>query len=279
MENNNDTKSINQRLKKLKELKNELNSYEDELLKINKEIDKPLTNNKSVKDGIFTKYYKLPLIIFGIIIGILATLYFMGTDKFLMLILITLSIPPCIIFFIYVTVRLIIDRKRIKEAVVPIFSKNFIIANFFLTQKRIKKVLFFINEDGKSFNDGTKKYIVDREKVWLDDLNRPNSYYIPNLPNPLSFNFNGLFIEYAKAIRKFSISEKIEDLIVYDYEGKPIDVSYSSENLEGLKRDKFLTEMHRDPNATKEVMKIVYGLFGIITLIIILFIIFILVKK
>jgi hypothetical protein len=147
------------------------------------------------------------------------------------------------------------DRNRLTGIVIKNVSKNFIIANFFLTQKRIIQRVSVLNPDGISFSIGDCVYIVDREEVWIDSDNHPNGYWLPNMPNQLKIDF---------ATQLLSIMDGKNDA------NKP-EVTYSSKNLKVFMKDKIFYEFHNQ--MTPEAMKLLYVAFGAIGLLIVAIII------
>lgn len=263
--------------KNLSKIQEELEKFNQEYEILKKEMEKPIERTGFKKPSIFKKFYAIPLGLIGIFVTLFILLLIFQVHKIYIFVLAIFTLPVAFIIFLYGLARLYIDKKRIKNKIIPILpDKKFIVANFFLPQKRIIRELFLINDDGKSFNSGKDKvYIIDYEKIWYDTENYPNSYYLPNLPNPMSFNFGGQIQEYAELLKQY---KTVENITFKDWSGKDVDISYSSQNLGELKKDKFVNELHRDQEAMKEFKQIVGFMVIIIVLLIVALIIFFIVK-
>lgn len=140
-------------------------------------------------------------------------------------------------------IKTFLDRKRIGAAITKRLTKNFVIADIFKNNKRMISRTLKINKDGITASDGEKDYVLDLEAIWYDEQNYPHIFYVENVPNGLSFSFEK---EMKEGIEKL-IGQK-----PFIKGGKLIDVSYSSENLQKLKKDKFLEELHRPMMSDKE---------------------------
>lgn len=168
--------------------------------------------------------------------------------------------------FVYWLVVTILSRipKRINKAVKTKLTQNFLIADFWLPQKRKIEVVVTIEKDN-TFKHGKGRYIVDEECIWFDEDNFPHSNYIPNLPNPLKYDFRTLFNRLSDLMRKGIFYLKTK-------KGETVDIIYSSEGLETFRKDKFLHDLHTETNSNEQ--KLIYVLIGVLTIIVILAFVF-----
>lgn len=176
--------------------------------------------------------------------------------------------PIIILCLIVLGVKVYMDRKRIKNFTVTKLSvsKRFIIANIYTSNRRLRKEAYNIDQDSISFTDGKKTYVIDEECVWFDERNFPNLFYIENIPNPVRFAFQDNMGRYIQELLQSGLASK-------DNKGRMIDVSYSAENLQLLKKDKIFAELHKNPMMDKFLM-IALGLVALAFVAIILIIIF-----
>lgn len=250
-------------------------SDEEKLLELNKLLNVPVPKSGFKEENRFLNYYSFPIfLIVSSIAGLLMLIFNregLGLFHFMFLSLyIGICLPIVSGLGIYMLFRIITyDKNYLTGEIVKRTSNNFIIANFFLTQKRIKKVVCKIDKDGISFIIGDCVYIIDREECWIDENNYINGFWLPNLPNQLRFDF-GKQIEIA--LKKLSKIKDGEQVDLGD-----TDIFYSSQNLKKYKDDKFLAEMHEQ--FTPEAMKMLYIAFGIIGLAIIGFVIMFAIQK
>lgn len=205
-----------------------------------------------------------------------------GVNIIFIVIISIFMFPVFSVSLLYLAVRIYIDWNKIKGVLIVNLPTEYIILNFFMPQKKIKKVIALINNDGVSCNVGKRKYIVEQDCIWLDDKGRPNQYHLPNIPNPIKFNFGKYLEEFFKALKDGIKNAKTGDNIVEqiqleleklkDWDNKPVDIAYSSENLEKLKNDKIFSEFHEKPSMN-DIMKVVVVmsiLLGIALLIILI---------
>jgi hypothetical protein len=182
-----------------------------------------------------------------------------------------ISVPLLFALLVFIIIRLWLfgDFRTLKGNIVLKVTANYIIANFFLTQKRIVKRICLIEPDGITFLYGTGIYNVDYSCVYLDEENRPNSFYVPNLPNPLRLDF----MKYLKlALDSFRHSD-VENF------NEDLDVIYSAENLKLFKKDKFLEEFHRDNSEALNKMIMYIIAIAVISMIAIVIIVIVLNKN
>lgn len=250
----------------------------------NDEIKKDLVNKMSNipeqtgynMPNIFLKYYLIPIliIIFNIAgIGFIFSYRSLFGFWFMIILLFYCGIVlPIFIGIIgYFIIRLLIfDKNKVTGKIRSMISKNFIIANFFLTQKRIIKRICPIDNDGISFHIKDNRYIIEKGECWNDEDNFINGYWLPNFPNQLRLNFAKYIDKYLESIKKGNLKESV------DSEGNTIDLSYSSRNLEVFRKDKLFYEMHQQ--ITPESMKLIYICLGVIALALIGFVIMFITK-
>jgi hypothetical protein len=229
------------------------------------------------KPNIFLKYYLAPLlIIFFNICGVVALLIMKSSlGNWFIIILIFycgIALPLFLGIISYFFIRLIaFDRNKVTGKIISSVSKNFIVAYFYLTQKRIKRRVCLIDDDGISFHIKDARYIIDREKCFQDEENYICGFWLPDLPNQLGFDFVKYIDVYLNAVKDKDLTTS------RDRENNIIDVTYSSKNLEKFRKDKIFYEFHEQ--MTPEAMKIVYILLGVIALCVIAFIIMFVTKN
>lgn len=225
----------------------------DSLLKITKkeEIEVPKPEYKVSNFKKYFKYYGLPITILLFAISITSILWAIKAPIVYIFLAVGLLFPFGLGMFIYLTIRLYLDKHKITSTLIKAVSKNFIVANYMLSNKRVIKRVHLIDKDGISFKTGDLRYIIERDRMWYDENNYPNLFYIPNIPVPLEFNFAKYLIHFRSNIVKNVQPEKILD----EYQ-RPIDVMYTSESLETFRRDKFLKNFHS--KSTPEMLKAFY---------------------
>lgn len=230
------------------------------------------------KDKIKDKPFKLPkkkytLIIVPIInIVVIAIVYFLlififKVSPFWLVLSGFFALPIFLLSVLVLGVKGFLEKRNIESFVIKKLTKNFIVANFFIENKRIMRYARVINEDGKTFNFKGGIYTLDQEAIWRDDRNFPNAFYKENIPNPLKFNFKK-YIE--QTITK--IQQGVNPVITTDND-ELIDIVYSSKNLQQFKKEKMLQEFHRNPEQEKLIM-ILLGLVGASFIAIVLVVIF-----
>jgi hypothetical protein len=175
-----------------------------------------------------------------------------------------LAIPLGLFALLGGIIKTWLDRRKIGAAITKKLTRNFIIADIFKNNKRMISRTLKINKDGITATDGEKDYLLDLEAIWYDEQNYPHIFYVENVPNGLSFGFED---EMRQGIEKM-IGQK-----PFLKGGKVVDISYSSENLQKLKKDKFLEELHRPMMGDKERMMYLV-LIGLCVLAIVLVVIF-----
>jgi len=164
--------------------------------------------------------------------------------------------------------KLIKDKDKINNKVLPMITKNFIVANFLKENKRTKKVYLLINSDGITTNYKNGLYTIDKNAVWYDENNYPNLYYFEGIPNPLILLSEKNIKKFISAVNNGSPNTALDD------DGNLIDISFSSQNLQLFKQNKIFEELNKNPEATKTQL----ALFGIITALIIALILSIVIK-
>ena len=261
-----------------------MNNKQKELLSVIPLPPKPFKSEKEYikydsgfkKPNTFLKYYLTPFfILFCNILGFVSLFIFrQQLGYFFMIALIFyvgICMPLLLGIFGFMILRLIVfDKHKLSNIIIPMISRNFIIVNLLLTQKRIKRVVALLNKDGISFYIGKLLYIIDRDKIFYDEDNFPNGFWFPNLPNQLGLDYDDERINsYFQKISKGDIPK--------DKNNNIIDIIYSSENLEKFRKDKVFYEFHE--KTTPETLKMVYLLFGIICLFIIAIVILVIVMK
>ncbi len=215
----------------------------------------------------YLKYYGVPITIMLFGVSTIAIMWALNVSIIWIFVALALTFPITALMTIFLTIRLYLDKNRIKDALLKVLTKNFIIANFMLSNKRIVKRVFKIDADGISFKDGTLRYIVERNRIWFDENSYPNLYYVPNIPTPLEFNFS----KYIKHFRAEMVKGTTPDKISDEYD-RPIDVMYTSESLETFRRDKFLKNFHG--KTTPEIMKAFYfvsAAFAVVCIVLIIY--------
>lgn len=240
---------------------------------LRKKLNSPTKDTGWREPNTFLKYYSIPIFIFICMIG---GLFFIVTNSralgfMYMIVLIFYAgilIPFGLGIIAYFILRLVAwDRNKLTGKIIVNVSKNFFIMNFFKPNKRIIKRVVLIDSDGISIKYEDKRYIIDMENTWLDENNYPNGYFLPNLPQQLSFNF----AKYLISISKDNPNPLTDD-------GEKIEVTYSSKNLEVFKKDKLFFEFHQQ--ITPETMKLLYFAFGLIGVaFLVIFLLVVILKK
>lgn len=212
--------------------------------------------------------YGLPFFIITIIFIVdFLTIGFAYYNLFTILFII-FTLPVFFILFLYLAVRLFLDRRKINKKIIPVFTKNFIILNFLTNNKKIIEILSLINSDGISTTVGKRDYMIDKEEIWYDEKNYPNSFYFPELPNPLRISAKTTIENYFKLINSpdFDLSKAIET-----------DIAFSSTNLQLFKKDKIFTDLNKREDFVDS--KFMYLLIGIVAFLILTIIILVVVLK
>lgn len=232
-------------------------------------IPPPPNNNKLISVDEAEKSYKIktkkgifPYIILTIIIlffiSLSAIIYFVKMGIVIFVISLFITIPVTLLCLGIMLLKFLVwDRKKLQRKIVVNLSNNFVIANIFKQGMRIDKKVCMINTDGKTITDGKKDYVVDNKGVWVDENKYPNVFVLDNLPNNILFGFADDLNKYVKTL----IDKKN---IPTTQKGVSIDVSYSSENLQLLKKDKIFAELHRNPDTDKIIMMLI-GLVMVIS--------------
>jgi len=204
----------------------------------------------------FNKSYKIPIIIIvlytiGFLIQV-ALIFFKKWSVGITFIYFIIGFGIIGLSSLVLFIKAYLDRRTIKNNLVKFANKNnCIIANFFTQHKVTEKKIIAIETDGISFKTGKETYIIDLDCVWKDTDGFSNLYYIKGLPNPLKFGF-------SKDIKTF-LENLIKDEKLQNKNPLDCDVSYSSENLQKFKSDKFLEELHRPigSNETRNIIIVV----------------------
>lgn len=205
----------------------------------------------------FLKYYFIPLFLITIfIIGAIGIFILKSQLGFLFIIVAIfygVIVTPVILGICgYMLIRLIFfDKNKITGKIISNVSRNYFIMYFLKPNKRISKRICLIEKDGISILYDKSRYIIDSEKTWLDDENRPSGFWLPGLPQQLGFDF-----------AKYLISISNENPNPTDNYGHKINIMYNSKNLEFFKNDKLFYEFHQQ--VTPETMKLLTYAFIII---------------
>ena len=240
-----------------------------DLLRVKKHLEKEVKKTGWYKPNIFLKNY-LIVILIGIfnIFGVIFLFLIREQLGYLFLIIVTFYIgigfPLQLGLGAYTIIRLYLDKNKITNEIKKVLPVNFIIAYFFLTQKKLLKRVCIIDSDGISYKIGKGRYIIDSEKVFYDENRFPCGFWLPNLPNQLGFDFSKELKRVSEVMKEKGF--KIEDL--ENEKGETIDVTYSSRNLEVFRKDKVFKEFHQ--HSTPETMKLVYMLLGVLSLMMII---------
>lgn len=249
-----------------------------EYKELKKQIDKKIDKTGYKKPNIFLKYYLVPILI-GVFNILGFGLLFMFRDVlgyFFMIVLtfyIGIALPLMLGLGGYSLIRLYLDKNKLTNEIKAVLPRDFIIMYIFMTQKKLKKVVAFVNSDGISANIGESRYIIDSEKVFYDGDKYPCGFWIANLPNQLGFDF---FPELDRVADKMR-DDKFEIKDLYNEKGKLVDVIYSSRNLEKFRKDKVFYEFHE--KTTPESMKLVYMMAGIIVVMLIVGLVIIIIVR
>ena len=228
------------------------------------------------KTNTFLRYYFTPLfILFCNIAGLVSLFVFKQQLGYFFIIALIFYVGICMPLLLgifgFMILRLIVfDKHKLSNKIIPMVSRNFIVVNLLLTQKRIKRIICLLNKDGISFYIGKLLYIIDKDKIFFDEDNFPNGFWFPNLPNQLGLDYDDDRINnYFKKISEGDIPR--------DKKNNVIDIIYSSENLEKFRKDKVFWEFHE--KVTPETLKMVYILLGVVALCVVAIIIIVIVTK
>lgn len=171
-----------------------------------------------------------------------------------------LCVPLGLFFLIGGIIKTYMDRKRINAYLIKKLTKNFIIAEVFKQNKRKEFKTLKINKDALTASDGDKDYLIDLDAVWYDERNYPHIHYVENIPNGLLFNFQKNLLKFVDDFKKkLPTFDDIFNMIV--------DISYSSQSLQLLKKDKLVSELHKANMDDKEriayliLIGVIIGLF------------------
>lgn len=192
-------------------------------------------------------------LIFSPVLGIGLLIYYFVVLWFKLYSLITIlvflfTIPIFLVNIATFFLTLFKLRRKIRNKVYPVFTKNYINAIFLTNNKRKIEFLAIINEDGFSFDLGKRSYLIDKNALFQNEKNESCSYYLPELPNPLIFDFEKGIMKFIEAINKGNPREAT------DFKGNIIDISYSSTNLQVFKKDKIFGDLHKNPENDKIVL-------------------------
>ena len=215
---------------------------------------KPSFNDKEKKDiskyNFKTNYKKTIFFYLGMGLNILLPIIgwayftlryvlFAKPFTFWIIVFMVIAIPVFLSGIVGLAIKLFFDRKKISDKVTELLSKNYIIADFYTSSKRIISAVRPINSDGISFSIGKREYTVDKEEIWYDSKKRPHSFYLPELPTPIKFNFAktiGAYFEKVKEARK--------DKTALYQNTVENDLAFSSLNLQLLKKDKIFKDLN-----------------------------------
>ena len=203
----------------------------------------------------------------AIFLSVSAILYFAFNRQIVLTMIASFIAIPIILLSLIIMIAkfFIYDFRKVKKIIIKKLSHNFIILDIFKSGKRIDQKVCLINDDGKTATDGKKDYTIDNKGVWFDWEGYPHVFVLDNLPNNVLFDFGEDLDEYVKSLNEQeSIPEK---------EGVLIDVSYSSSNLQLLKKDKIFSELHKDPEANKIIMLLIGALIIISIIFMVIFLV------
>lgn len=241
------------------ELEKEFKTLDD----LKNRIDVPLPPTGWSKPNLILRYYALPiLIMLFVVAGFVCIFFFRASLSSMFLIALIfyacLATPLLLGIAGFLLIRFwFFDRNRITGAVVRNVSKNFVIANFITTHRRMIKRVCQLEKDGISFKYNGERYIVDEEKCFIDDDRYPNGFWLPNLPNQLSLDIAQYIYKYLDAMRN---PDDLKNFI--DKNGNRMDISMSSKNLEIFNKNKIFSEFIQQ--ITPETMKLLIGAFILI---------------
>lgn len=216
-------------------------------LKFKSTVPVPKPEQKPVLPKSKSKYFYIPPLItlFISFVGFLFIIFVHKKIDVISVIFLILAIPLSFFSGIVLPVKLFIDRHKIKKKAMPHLTKNFIVANFLTNNMRIVQRLITLNKDGISFDIGNRTYIVDKRTIWYGAKNYPNSFYFPEIPNPIKFDTEGTINKFMKSVRE----QKLDNAI--DFQGELVDISFSSTNLQLFKKNKIFDELNKSPNVEK----------------------------
>lgn len=199
--------------------------------------------------------YLIPAIILGFAVSLYILMLIFKVRLIFQILYLFCAIPLVLLNFIFISARTILDKEKIVSALIKKFAKNYIMADFFMENGRIKSTAVLLNKDGITFDYNGGLYTIVNHLIWYDYDNRPHSFYLYNFPNPLQFPFE-------KDIKLFIERLSMEAHQNNKMPGVEFDISYNAESLQMFKKDKLLKDFHTDPGAEKMVM-IMAGLLAL----------------
>lgn len=209
---------------------------------------------RNPKIGVLLKFYSIPIILLLALIGIIGGMVFFKVNFVYIIIVGLFTFPIFFVSLIILIIRFYLDRHLVTGQIISNISKNYIRAEFLLPQRRSRTLFKRINKDGLTFSIGKQDYVIDSEAIITNEHNQPKSFYLPNIPLPLKFNYEPILKEFSKAfgegkegLKRFR--EKYDNIV---------DFSLSSENLNIIKRNNLFKPMLQ--HTTPEQMKIIIGL-------------------
>lgn len=241
--------------------KKEINEKLSELDVLEEEFKKKIElKRKQLKENIPKTPYKvkgtnkIPQWILGVLLSLipvisLVIIFILRLPIWMNIVIAIFSFPIMVIGLILLIWRYYKDKHKIKKAVVTQLVDNFVIARFYLPQKRVIERVCLLNKDGISFSLGQSTYLVEEEKIWFNDNNHPVINYLPNIPNPIGFKFEDFLYKYTLAFNQGELDKFLDD------EGNMIDLSFTSQNLHTFKKNKLFADLME--RITPEMMKIV----------------------
>lgn len=233
-----------------------------------KKFNKDDTIYYKIKD----KFGKIYPVFFGILIIWTLPVIFLvsnlGKSAIYLIVLLIygiLTVPIALISFLVPTVKFFaFDLGKVIADVKVFASGRYMVAIFFEENRLVVPVLKKLDKDGQ-FNYQKKPYVSDKSASFLTTSKIILAFYVKNIPNPLKFDFRKYINMYIDA------KSKDKKAKVVDFDGKVLDVAFSSENLRDYKKAKLFEEFFRD--YAGEINKVLFaviglaGTFGIIFLI------------
>lgn len=170
-----------------------------------------------------------------------------GRIRLIYLIIYTVLCIPIFFFSVaFSLIKVYLDRRRISGAITKAISTNYVIANFIKENKRKEPIVCTLNKDGMSFDYNDGLYLINQEMIIWNDKNQPEGYWVYD--DPEQKDIYGLFAGSDSPDKRL----------------------YSPQNLKKFQKDKFFSELHRDPSAIGPELQMGVMVIGFIIIIVIM---------
>jgi len=198
-------------------------------------------------------------IVSGMVIIWASYAVFASGNQFIFILCLILSVLAGI-FFIFSSVlsiiKLIWDRRRLKEWLVQKFSNNYIVANFWTASKRIKQHIYLVKHEVEIYHE-KDLYIINKDNIWHDNRRRPNIYFVEGYPNSININL-------SDDIKKYNETDVELRNQVKNKKGDLIDLAFDADGLRSYKNTAWVKELLKEDGDNNPIMIILIILVVII---------------